>query len=398
MTFPLESNSASSSGEANSAFGIDMGNKFDTQINQWFEFLKGSLSNTFLGEYANSVIAGILLIPILLISSYILSFFFKLLFLRYFLNYLKSKTRYRQDKKNRESIDRISKSIFPLFALLATRLSLVPLEYLFGFELVFIRKSVNAALILVITIFFKRIIVVLLDIWESRFRHKKNVTTMQLIPLISGASTVVLLAFGILFAISSLGIDTAPLVASLGALTFAIGFAVKDALGNFAAGVILILDQTFKVGDKIKIPGIGFGYVNEISLRTTRILTFDHEMIVVPNNVLMNKEYKNYGLPDEQIRVIVNFSVAYGSDIEKVKYSIIQILKEDQDILGHPAPAVEFLSMADFYLAFRAIGYINEFKNQYDKKLELTEKVYNQLNQEKIDIPFPTHTVHVKNE
>ena len=102
----------------------------------------------------------------------------------------------------------------------------------------------------------------------------------------------------------------------------------------------------------------------------------------------MNKEYKNYGLPDETIRVVVEFSVAYGSDVPQVKAVILDILKKDPDILDEPSPVIEFLSMADFYLSFCAKGYVNSFALAYDKKIELTEKIYEKLNQKKIEIPF----------
>ena len=197
---------------------------------------------------------------------------------------------------------------------------------------------------------------------------------------------------------SAIGVNIAPIVASLGAFSFAVGFAVKDSLSNFVAGIILILDETFNAGDKIDIPGIVFGYVHEIGLRATRVRTFDNEIIVIPNNVLMNKEYKNYGMPDQTIRVVVEFSVAYGSNVSQVREVILDILKQDPDILDEPKPVVEFLSMADFYLSFCAKGYVSNFSLAYDKKILFTQKIYDRLNQENINIPFPTHTVHLKKE
>ena len=393
MADPLTENMEVSPQGMETTFDGDLANKFDAQMDQWFEFLKKSLSDTFLHEYVNPATIGILLIPILWFLSYLLTRGFKFLFLRYLLKYLTSLAKSRQVKEN---LLKVPKIVSPLFTLLALRLTLVPMETIIGFELLLIKKPMNAVLIIMAVLALRQIVSVSLGVWSDQFSQKKRTVALELLPLVSGLSTIIILGFGILFAISSLGVNITPFVASIGAFTFAVGFAVKDALGNFAAGVILIIDQTFKVGDKIQIPGIGFGHIHEISLRSTRIQTFDKEMIVVPNNVLMNKEYKNYGLPDDTIRVNVSFSVAYGSDIKKVKQVVLEILKKDPQVMDAPPPVVEFQSMGDFSLIFMAKGYIDEFQNQYDKKLELTEKIYDQLNQKKIDIPFPTHTVHIK--
>ena len=192
-----------------------------------------------------------------------------------------------KQKKALANINKIPKSVFPVLTLLSLRLCLVPLEAILDLELSFLTRPVNAALILVLTLLIKRVSIAFLDAWNnSELSKATGNITKQLLPLASGISDVVIFAFGTLFAISALGINIAPFVASFGALTFAIGFAVKDSLSNFVAGIILILDETFHVGDKIKIPDIGFGYIHEISLRTTRILTFDNEMIIIPNNIL----------------------------------------------------------------------------------------------------------------
>ena len=366
---------------------------FDVWTIRIFNHTKKILEENIWGGPVSPSLVALFLIPFLLLVTYMISLLFQFFFLQYLRWSLKRRA---GGKFEEEEIRRIRRAIFPLLVVSGIRLSLVPLELLLQLNISWLKNILNAVIILMLTFLLKKVAIVFIRIWSEQLSRSYSQVTKQLLPLTLGVTKVAILAFGGIFAMASLGFEIAPFIASLGALTFAVGFAVKDSLSNFAAGILLIVDDSFLVGDKIDIPGIGFGYIHEIHLRTTRILTFDNEVIVVPNNLLMNKEYKNYRLPDATIRIVVDFSVAYGSKVEQVKSAILKILDKDPDILDEPKPVVEFLSMADFSLNFQAKGYVDSYSNQYSKKLELTEKVYNQLNKENIDIPFPTHTIHLE--
>ena len=134
----------------------------------------------------------------------------------------------------------------------------------------------------------------------------------------------------------------------------------------------------------------------DIGLRTTLMRTYDNEVISLPNSQLANARVKNYTQPDSTIRVGVNFSVAYGSDIPRVKQVVLDAISQLDDILKEPGPQVLFLNMGDFTLDMTARVWVANFGDQFGKKLEMTELIYKTLNESGIEIPFPTRTVYMK--
>ena len=374
---------------------IQANETIDTWTHQRFSYLKKKLEQDIFETTLHPVAIGSIFIVILLSIIYMTSLFLRIFLSKYLSSQIKQKIKSQKEQKE---FNRILNGIFPLFALLGARFSIVSLESLLGIKVLFIKSLLNAGVIIMLSILFKRILMSLIHIWSKRLSQGQQKVAKQLLPLTVGLSKVIIFSFAFILSLSFLGINIAPFIASLGALTFAVGFAIKDSLSNFIAGILLIIDDSFLVGDKIDIPKIGLGYIHEIHLRTTRVLTFDNEIIVIPNNLLMNKEYKNYRLPNETIRIVVDFTVAYGTKVDTVKKAIIEILDQDSDILDQPKPVVEFISMADFYLAFKAKGYVSSYDNQYNKTIELTEKIYETLNAKNIPIPFPTHTVHMVKE
>ncbi len=390
-TKPVKQTAKSSATAANT--NIQANQIIDIQMNQFLNYAKRKLEQKVFKTSLDPVVVSLIFIFFFLIGIYITSLLLRIFISRYLLRRINEKIKSHNIKTE---LRKILSSIFPLFALLGGRLGLVSLESLFDIKVLFVKNILNVGLIIILSILFKRILMGVVYIWSNQLSVENHKVAKQLLPLTVGFSKLVIFSFALILALSFMGINIAPFIASLGALTFAVGFAVKDSLSNFVAGVLLIIDNSFLVGDKINIPGIGFGYIHEIHLRTTRMLTFDNEIIVIPNNLLMNKEYKNYRLPNETIRIVVDFSVAYGSKVDEVKKTILEVLHQDSDILAEPKPTVEFILMADFYLAFKAKSYINSYDNQYNKRIELTEKIYNQLNAKNIMIPFPTHTIQLE--
>jgi len=182
----------------------------------------------------------------------------------------------------------------------------------------------------------------------------------------------------------------------LGIAGIAIGLAVKDSLANIFGGVSLILDRNFKIGDKIKLESGEEGVIKDIGLRSTRLLTLDNQLIIIPNGILSNAKIQNFVLPDPKERVAIKFGVEYGSDVKKVKDIVIKAVKNVENILEEPAPEVLLIEMGDFALIFVCRVWVNSYKNAERTKAKATEAIYTALNKAKIVIPYPTHTVYVK--
>lgn len=372
---------------------VSMVNRYiETQVHNLSDVLK----ETFLGPLSSPFLISVIIIPLLILITYILGVLVKFLITKPAL-FIFSKS--FTEEKDRDLFRSAANMTAPLFLILGIRASVVPLETWLNYKLVWFNSLLNAIFIIALTLFIGRIVISLISAWGHKFTEKteSNIDD-QLLPLALGTARFIFYTFGFLIALSSMGANIGPIIASLGALSFALGFAVKDSLSNFMAGIFLVLEKSFMIGDKVDIPGIGLGFIYEIGLRTTKLRTFDHELIVIPNNILMNKEFKNFRLPDVKIRVVVKFGVAYGSDPDHVRAEILDEVGSIKGLLNDPAPSVDFLSMGDSSLDFQARFFVDNYGDQWDKKIECTDRIYKRLQRVGIDIPFPTRTLYLKKE
>jgi len=234
--------------------------------------------------------------------------------------------------------------------------------------------------------------------WLEKTSANRTASTLDegLLPLLRKTLKTSIAILGVLIILGKWGVQIGPLVGALGIGGLAIALALNSSLANVFAGIQLILDRSVNVGDKVKLESGDVGIVLDIGLRCTRIRTYDNEVISLPNSHLANAQVKNYTKPDATIRVAVNFGVAYGSDIAEVKRVISDAIKQLDDIMLEPEPQVLFLNMSDFSLDMCARVWVDDYGKQFAKRLEMTELVYNTLNESGINIPFPTRTVYVK--
>jgi MscS family membrane protein len=228
---------------------------------------------------------------------------------------------------------------------------------------------------------------------------KKTESTLddEIIPIVHKTVKVVIWAFGLMLILGAWGIDVGPFLAGLGIAGLAISFALQSTLANVFAGVSLILDKTFKVGDKVQLESGELGVIHDLSLRSTRLRTYDNELVIIPNDQLAKGRIKNYTQPDSRLRVVVPFSVEYGNKPEKVIPIIEKAIKANvKDILDDPEPDVVFTTMGASSIDFQARFWVENYGTAYAKKLETNDLIYKTLNKNKIGIPFPTQTLYVK--
>lgn len=275
------------------------------------------------------------------------------------------------------------------------KLAIVPLRLTTSAAL-FWNTVTTAVVIAFVGYFLLKASEILIHVWGKKVTEKmESRINDDLVPLFVKMTKIFIIVVSSLVVLSKFGIEIGPLIASLGVVGFAIGFAVKDTLSNIIAGIILILDQSMALGDKVTIDG-DTGIIKEVGLRNTKLLTYDNEMIVIPNGDLMNRKFKNYVLPDPTIRVVVNFGVAYGTEVDRVEDAVMNVINTIEGVVDEPKPVVVFYEMGDFSLNFQAKFWIPMYADQYDKKIEATKKIYRALNEADITIPFPTHTVYLE--
>lgn len=292
-------------------------------------------------------------------------------------------------------LGRIAQPLAWIIFSLLIYIALAPLTIPGGFEAL-VEGILLAANIVLIAWLVHRFVSAVFIVWKNFADKTTSGLDDTMLPILSKfAKAAVWIAAGISL-LAAWGIQIGPFLAGLGIAGVAIGFAVKDSLANIFGGISLALDHAYKVGDKVKLQDGTVGIVNDITLRSTRIQTYDGDMVMVPNGKVANDNIYTYAQPAPKSRGQVNFGVVYGAKPEKVKKIVLNAIKDIEGISQDPEPGVHFISMGDFALNFRAYFWLESYKDVWSTERQATEAVYNALNKAKIGIPFPTSTVFLK--
>ncbi|MCD6273842.1 MAG: mechanosensitive ion channel family protein [Deltaproteobacteria bacterium] len=211
--------------------------------------------------------------------------------------------------------------------------------------------------------------------------------------IVSAVSNLVFI-FGLLIALSQLGISLGPLLAGLGVAGFIVGFALQDTLSNFASGIMILLYRPYDVGDLIDVGGV-FGKVDKMNLVSTSILTLDNQMIVIPNNKIWGDVIKNITAQDIR-RVDMVFGIAYSDDVSKAETILNDILKSHDKILDDPEPMVRLHTLGESSVDFVVRPWV-KFDDYWDVYWHVTKAVKLRFDEDGISIPFPQRDVHVYN-
>ncbi|MBN2477678.1 mechanosensitive ion channel family protein [Candidatus Micrarchaeota archaeon] len=336
----------------------------------------------------NKLLFSLVILLASFISAWIIAFFLKELFAR-----VAKKTKSEFDDKLLEALER------PVFRLIVLAGVMLSLQYVGLSESVI--QTTNQ---LFATAFILILVFLGLDVSNVFYEYgvkkiaAKTESSLddEIIPIAQRTTGVVIWIFGIIFILGIWGIDVTPVIAGLGIAGLALSFAVKDSLANIFGGISIILDRTFKVGDKVSLDSGEIGTIADVGLRSTRLRTYDNEIIIIPNAILANSKIKNYVQPDTSVRVVVDFGVEYGSDPEKVKKVILETISKISGISKEPVPQVLFTEMGDSALKFSARFWIPDYNEAYSKKIEAVQLIHDTLKKSKIGIPFPTTTVYLK--
>jgi small conductance mechanosensitive channel len=205
----------------------------------------------------------------------------------------------------------------------------------------------------------------------------------------------VVMIFGLLVALSQLGVEVAPLLAGLGVAGFIIGFALQDTLGNFAAGFMILLYRPYDVGDLIETAG-AFGKVNDMTLVSTTLLTLDHQTLVIPNSKIWGDVIKN--VTAQKIRRIdMVFGISYSDDIPHAEKVLEEILESHDAVLESPEPVVKLHNLGDSSVDFIVRPWVKT-DDYWDVYWHVTREVKMRFDAEGISIPFPQRDVHLIEE
>lgn len=212
--------------------------------------------------------------------------------------------------------------------------------------------------------------------------------------LTSFVSTLIyylVIVFAVVAALAKFGIQTASMVAVLGAVGFAIGFALQGSLSNFASGVMLLLFRPFLTGHLVNIAGVS-GTVREIGLFSTTLSTPDNVQILVPNGKIYGDTIQNYSAYDTR-RVDLVIGIGYDSPIDKARKIMADLIKADDRILSDPSHQIAVSELADSSVNFVVRVWVNS-PDYWAVKFDLTEQIKLAFDENHIEIPFPQRVIH----
>ncbi len=224
-------------------------------------------------------------------------------------------------------------------------------------------------------------------------KHEKLDDT--LFRFLGSVARYIVLAFVFIAVLNRFGVQTASIVALLGAAGLAVGLALQGAMSNLAAGVMLLIFRPYKVGDFIDAAG-RFGNVTEVDMFTTILKTFDNQQIIIPNSQIWGEQiinHSHYGVRG----VDMHFGIAYNEDIDKARKVIDDVLSNHPNILNDPEPFVEVETLNDSSVDFLVRPFCNG-EHYFDILYSVPELVKKALDANNIEIPFPHRKVILVNE
>ena len=251
-------------------------------------------------------------------------------------------------------------------------LLVVGIIFIFRFATRFVRKGLDKAI-------------------ES---SKLNLSQLARRMIVNTSANLVML-FGLMLALSQLGISLGPLLAGLGVAGFIVGFALQDTLGNFASGMMILLYRPYDVGDLVEVGGM-LGKVDKMSLVSTSLLTVDNQLIVIPNNKIWGDVIKNVTAQTVR-RVDMVFGISYSDDIPKAERILEDILTSHELVLKDPAPMVRLHTLGASSVDFVVRPWVN-VDDYWDVYWDVTRTVKLRFDEEGVSIPFPQRDVHVYHE
>lgn len=220
-------------------------------------------------------------------------------------------------------------------------------------------------------------------------------------PLIHTIVRILLVLGAVLVALEYLGIRVTPLLAGAGIAGLAISLAAKDTLSNLIAGVLLVVDRPFKVGDRVELwsapkENATWGDVIAIGLRATKIRTTDNLIVVVPNNEIMRRDIINYTASGPHVRLRIPIGIAYDADMELAKRLILQAIDEIPGVRPEPEPVVILRSFGASAMNLEARLWMENVRERRAIGDAVTERVKKLFDEHGVEIPYPKRDIYIR--
>ena len=289
----------------------------------------------------------------------------------------------------------LTQPVFWTLFLVGLLISVIPLKLSVASNSI-TQSTVATILIIMWSSFFLRVIIIVLKA-ISVSGKESSIIRPQTRPLFQNLVYIFVFIIAVYLIFSSWHIDMTAWLASAGIVGIAIGFAAKDTLANLFAGVFILADSPYKIGDYVVLDSGERGKVTHIGIRSTRLLTRGDVEITIPNSVMGNSRISNEsGGPYEKYRLKVSVGVAYGSDIDQVRAVLTEIALNEKEVCDDPEPRVRFRSFGDSSLDIDLLCWVETPEVRGRVLDQLNTSIYKRFNAEGIEIPYSKHDLYIK--
>ncbi len=224
--------------------------------------------------------------------------------------------------------------------------------------------------------------------WGDEMKRGMGHTVKRLIHY----STVVL---GVFVAFNMIGLDLSSLAIVAGGVGVGIGFGLQNLASNFISGLILMVERPIRVGDAVTVND-QFGFVEEIALRSSRVVTRDNVELIIPNTDFITGTVVNWSRGDETIRLRCSIGVSYDADIHRVMDLLKEIAAENEGVLEDPAPQVILTEYGDSSINFELRVWVESPRERVSVRHEINVAIRDRFEEEDVEIPFPQRDLHLR--
>ena len=266
----------------------------------------------------------------------------------------------------------------------------VILEEMLVHFLDFLPKAILAMVIFVIALYLAGVVTKIVRLALERRGADQEVK--MVVAQVTRWSIIIL---GIFIGLQQMGFDLSAFLVSLGVVGFTIGFALQDISKNFVAGLLILLQQPFDIGDAIEVTGFS-GTVENVDLRATEIKTFDGKTVLIPNADVYTSPIINFSRGENR-RLDLTIGVAYDTDLELARTTALEAVSQVEGVLTEPAPQVVYQNFGGSSIDFILYFWVNTQQNGIlDAKDAAVVQINTAFVEKGIEIPYPVQTVFVK--
>lgn len=289
-----------------------------------------------------------------------------------------------------------------------TRLVLVSIAFWGGWRLANIwdlpglGNLVVAVWIVALSLPVGRFVADMLKIFETRVATE-NETKLDdtALPWVNRAVQILIVGTATMIGLHNLGINIAPLLAGASVAGFAVSFAAKDTLANLIAGVLLVIDRPFAIGDRIELWNApprqsSWGDVVEIGIRATKIRTPDNIVIIIPNAVITQRDIINWTATGDSVRLRIPIGIAYDTDVERAKGLVLEVAGRTDGVLESPAPVCILRAFGASSVDLELRVWLRDARARRAVEDVITEQVKTTFDAAGIEIPYPKRDLYIK--